>query len=133
MVTLEKFLMGRDKKYPLTEEQKQNAEDMVRRINSLLALFGQSRAINSGYRPPEVNASTPGAAKRSKHMECNAGDIEDADGALDAWCMANLDKLAEIGLWLEHPSATRTPKRFGHGWCHVQRVPPRSGNRVFYP
>jgi hypothetical protein len=40
--------------------------------------------------------------------------------------MENLDVLAEIGLWLEHPIST--PR-----WCHVQTVPPKSGKRVFTP
>ena len=48
------------------------------------------------------------------------------EGEIDAWCMDHLDFLAEAGLWLEHPSATK-------GWCHLQQVPPKSGRRVFYP
>lgn len=133
MLTLPDYLMGREARYPITAEQRANAEDMVRLVNLLLFAAEMDCAVSSGYRPAEINAVTPGAAKRSKHMDCNACDLTDASGALDAWCMAHLDTLAEIGLWLEHPSATRNPARFGHGWCHVQRIPPRSGNRVFYP
>lgn len=84
--------------------------------------------INSGWRPPQVNAATPGSAPNSKHMSGQAVDLYDPDGDLDEWAMSvdGLETLTKLGLWMEHPSATK-------GWCHLQTVPPRSGNRVFYP
>ena len=82
--------------------------------------------VNSGYRPAAINATIPGAARRSKHMLGLAVDINDPDGMVDDWCMNNLDVLEEIGVWLEHPSATKC-------WTHWQIVPPGSGNRCFYP
>lgn len=133
MITIDDYLMGREARYPITAEQRANAEDMVRKVNLLLFAAEMECAVASGYRPAEINAVTPGAAKRSKHMDCNACDLADASGALDAWCMAHLDTLAEIGLWLERPSATKSRGIFRDGWCHVQRIPPKSGNRVFYP
>lgn len=134
-ITLAQFWMGRDKTHAseLTPEIRANAAETVRRVNLLLAAAGLVRGVNSGWRPAGINAGTPGAAKRSKHLLGLACDLADADGKLDAWCMANLPVLAKIGLWLEHPAATKNPARFGEGWCHVQTVPPRSGNRVFMP
>lgn len=128
MITPEDYYMGRDQLYPdeLTDELEENAKVTVDRANDLLERAGMQRGVNSGWRPAAVNAGIKNAAKKSKHMQCLAIDINDDDGTLDAWCMKNLDVLEEIGLWLEHPSAT--PR-----WCHVQIVPPRSGNRVFYP
>jgi len=82
--------------------------------------------VSSGWRPPAVNANTKGAARRSKHMTCEAVDVNDDNGELDEWCMSNLDYLEEVGIWMEHPSATK-------GWSHFQIVPPKSGNRIFYP
>jgi hypothetical protein len=82
--------------------------------------------ISSGWRPMAVNARVPGAAPRSKHMSGQAVDLYDPEGDLDDWCMAHQDRLAAAGLWLEHPSATKS-------WCHLQSLPPKSGNRVFYP
>jgi len=136
MITLSEFYMGRDKAFAseLTEEIRTNAAETVRRINAFLDLFythnpkAYKRTVNSGWRPPAVNARTKKAAKKSKHMMCLACDLSDDDELLDKWCMsANGRKAMEtIGLWLEHPSAT--PR-----WCHLQTVPPNSGNRVFYP
>jgi hypothetical protein len=110
----------------LTEPIRAASEVTVARANELLKAFGEDRKVNSGWRPAAVNAATPGAAQFSKHMLGKAIDIADPEGDLDEWCMHYLDVLEDIGLWQEHPASTK-------GWCHVQIVPPKSGNRVFYP
>lgn len=122
------YYMGRDKSHrdELTRELRANARDIVRRVNRLLKCAGIPAAVSSGWRPAAINAAVPGAAKASRHITCLAIDLEDRDGELDAWCMANLEVLEECGLWLEHPDATP-------GWCHLQTRPPGSGNRVFSP
>jgi hypothetical protein len=135
-LTLADYWMGRDLKYAaeLTSAIRVNAAVTVERANRLLAAYTDStgddrhRTVNSGWRPPAVNAVIRGAAKASRHMTGEAVDIEDDDDSLDEWCMTGpgQDALIECGLWLEHPDAT--PR-----WAHVQSVPPRSGNRVFRP
>jgi hypothetical protein len=126
VISVAEYYMGRDKKYPLNDTLRANAEELVEKVNQLLSRFGEGRRVSSGWRPPQVNAATPGAAKRSLHMTCEAVDLEDEDGQLDDWCLDNLEVLQEIGLWLESPAATRR-------WCHLQIAPPRSGKRVFFP
>ena len=120
--------MGRDRSHAheLTPHLRENAALTVERANALLARAALPGVVNSGWRPQAINAAVPNASPRSKHVSCQAIDLDDASGALDAWCMRNLAALAAIGLWLEHPDATP-------GWCHVQVVPPRSGRRVFMP
>jgi hypothetical protein len=107
-----------------------NAAVLLNRVNRLILKMPpgivDDWVVSSGYRPPQINASTPGAAKHSLHMVCKAIDLEDAHGTVDDWCMHHLILLDQEGLWLEHPSATK-------GWCHLQSQPPRSGKRVFYP
>lgn len=122
------YYMGRDKLHreELTRELRSNARETLRRVNRLLRRAGILTSVSSGWRPAAVNARIPGAAKGSRHILCLAIDLNDRDGALDAWCMANPAVLEELGLWLEHPAATP-------GWCHLQTCPPRSGNRVFEP
>ncbi len=110
----------------LTQEIRRDAQTTVDRANQLLDRFGEERGITSGWRPVEVNKLIPNAAKFSNHTVGRAVDIADPHGDLDEWCLANAGVLEEIGLWQEHPAATK-------GWCHVQIVPPKSGNRVFYP
>lgn len=128
MITRDDFFMGRDLTYTsdLTVDIELAAQTTIARVNELLHVFGEERRVTSGWRPPDVNANTPGAAKFSKHMLGLACDLEDHEGDLDEWCLDNLQVLERIGLWLEHPSATK-------GWCHVQTIPPKSRNRIFYP
>lgn len=128
MITLADYYMGRDVDYgnELTDASRANAAMTVSKVNLLMIAFGQSRKVNSGFRPKAINRATAGAAKLSKHMTCQACDLEDDEGDLDQWCLEHPDVLQQIGLWQEHPASTK-------GWTHVQIVPPKSGNRVFYP
>lgn len=141
MITLSDYLMGRREQYPqmLTPEIERNAARTCELATKLLIqaeTFGVSidkhpgtgSVVNSGWRPPQVNAATANAAPRSKHMTGEAIDIYDPDGDLDEWLMTGDGQAAmtALGLWHEHPSATK-------GWAHVQTVPPRSGRRTFYP
>ena len=128
VITLDQYFMGRDIEHAaeLTAGLRDNAAITVERANRLLVHACIACEVTSGWRPHAVNATVPNASPRSRHLTCEAVDLADADGALDAWCMRHLEMLAAIGLWLEHPAATP-------GWCHVQTVPPRSGRRVFEP
>jgi hypothetical protein len=139
VITEAMYFMSRDRIYAaeLTPELQANAQALVGRINALLVMMwgdgikpeNSPRTLTpvaSGWRPARINAITPNAAPNSNHMRCNAIDLYDPEGVLDDWCMDNLDMLMNLGLYLEHPSATKT-------WCHLQAVAPRSGKRVFYP
>lgn len=110
----------------LTEVMRGAAAETVAKANALISEFGQDRDLTSGWRPVAVNARVPGAARLSNHTRCLAIDLDDPEGDLDQWCLDHLGVLKRLGLYLEHPSSTK-------GWCHVQTVPPKSGNRVFYP
>lgn len=148
MITLTDYWTGpdarrRDQEYAgdLTEAIAQAATVTVMRVSELLARAEAAGVsldrhpvtgslVSSGWRPPQINAATAGAAAKSKHMTGHACDVYDPDGDLDQWCMDNLHELQAIGLWLEHPGATK-------GWCHLQTVPPgrppRPDVRVFWP
>lgn len=142
MITLVDFYKGRDKQYAadLTPEIEVNAVETVRRGNKLLAIFyaanpkARPRGCDSGWRPPCVNACTPGAAKKSKHMLGLAMDIEDRDRLLCKWLVDGNGQLTPHGkaaletcdLYIEAPSSTPT-------WIHIQTVPPASKRRVYKP
>lgn len=128
MITLEQYWMGRDKLYPLQLKQEyiSNATDLLARVNLLLEEMGRTNVgVNSGWRPPAINKQVGGAVK-SNHMTGNAIDLSDDDGSIDIWCTNNIFHLKAQGLYMEHPS--KTPR-----WCHLQRIPPRSGNTIFMP
>jgi hypothetical protein len=125
-VTIKDYLMGRGDLYLLPQQVVVNAAKLLDKINPLLKEFGEDRRCTSGWRPAELNAKVPGAAKTSKHITGDAIDLEDVDGKLKEWCVFNQDKLEALGLYMEHPEATPT-------WVHLQQLPPRSGNRIFRP
>lgn len=142
-ITLADYWMGRDVLYrhELTEEVRGHALETVARANLLLdAAVARGIAlqrnpagslVRSGWRPSAVNAAVPGAAPRSRHMTGQAIDIEDPEGELDEWLISAAGQAlaAEVGLWYEHPSQTKS-------WCHVQTTPQasyaRTGLRYFY-
>lgn len=123
MITIEEVLMGRDKANPLTPEQWRNLADLMGRINIVRAAYGKSLTVSSGYRPPAQN-SAAGGAKNSTHMSCQAVDFADPKGEFSKWCLANMDLLKRVGLFLEDPKYTTT-------WTHLQTRPTK--NNPFVP
>ena len=140
-ITLTDYMMGRDVIFPeaLTPEITANAEKTVKLVNSLLAVMEaegmkleahpvSQSLVSSGWRPPQINRQVKGAAPKSKHMTGEAVDLYDPEGDIDNFLLSGAGQrvLASLGLYIEHPSATKS-------WSHIQIVPPRSQLRVFYP
>lgn len=134
MITLDEYLMGRDKLYPdeLTPQLLENARLTIAKVNSFLyiakskGVLTLTPILTSGWRPQGINSRVKGAAKRSLHLTCQAIDLNDKHGQIDDFAFNNQRVLVDLGLYLEHPDATPN-------WCHLQTKPPRSGNRVFRP
>jgi len=76
--------------------------------------------VTSGYRPGRYNTAA-GGAKKSNDTICLACDFADADGALAAYCLANLDVLEKSNLYMEDPAHTK-------GWCICRRCRRRLGS-----
>ena len=141
MITITDYFMGRRETHglacsPSIEREAARTVDLVGKLLVQAQTFGVTlersprtgTLVASGWRPPEINCATPGAAPNSKHMTGQALDVYDPDGDLDEWLISGEGQAAlqALGLWMEHPSATK-------GWAHLQTIPPRSGRRVFYP
>lgn len=136
MITVDDYFQGRRERFPAEYREPigDAAVVTVKRANLLLAAFYLAkpeaivRRVNSGWRPPTLNASVPGASQRSLHMTGEAIDLSDDDSMLDDWINspAGTQALVRIELWAE--SRNYTPR-----WCHIQTRPPRSGNRFFVP
>ena len=123
-------------------------EDVQWRISAIQVAFVAETGIilpggySSGWRPATVNEATANAGKLSTHLTADAGDPrDDVDGAFAWWCFRNTYVLERHHVWMEHPIATvvrawRTAlaqKRAPTPWCHLQRVPPASHSRVYFP
>lgn len=141
-ITLSEFFMGRDKSFAdqLTPEIIANATATCGAWNRLLRIFFEDTGINhrgmrSGWRPPAVNAKTPGAATNSKHMTGEAADLEDPDKKLAHWVKAHPEICSECGLWFEDPFSLKADGtgEFTPTWVHGQIVPPHSGRRFYIP
>lgn len=126
MITLEQYLMGRDKQHPISNEQRANAIDLLIRVHYLFGLLRiKDFKLSSGYRPAAINQAV-GGAKMSAHTTCQAIDIADPDGSIDLLLINNIDEVEQCGLYLEHPDATL-------GWSHLMTRAPKSGKRIFKP
>lgn len=136
LLTMPDYWMGRDKQFAgdLKPFIAANARELVRRVNELLQEFYSAmpqaidRTVNSGWRPPAVNAGVRNAARTSAHLTGEAVDLSDDDEVLDAWINspAGLDALVRCDLYAEHRDYT--PR-----WAHLQTRKVLSGRRVFVP
>lgn len=141
MITLSDYLTASGT-YPsrathkeLTEAYKSNAVKLLEAVNSFLDEIGYTgpRKVSSGFRPSEVNSSTPGAAKKSLHMQCLAIDIlDDSKQTLAKLCQANPKIMKKYGIFLENPEYTKGKVS---NWTHLDISPTRSdrASRMFNP
>lgn len=128
MIAKSELLMGRDVTYAseYTQEISDNLDKLLIPLNQIRTAYNVPMIVNSGWRPPQINAATPGAAPASKHMIGLAADIRDTDGALWAWVLQNLALMQQLGIYMED-------KRWTPGWTHFQLGAPGSGHRIFVP
>jgi hypothetical protein len=140
IVTITVAQYFRDK--PRSKEHGDNAVGLLAAVNSLLFEAAEDGAYDyaidpdtggqisgskggsgdGGYRLPDSETGAEG----SNHKSANGVDVFDPARTLAKWCVENPDRIAAHGLWCEDFRWTPT-------WCHFQRVPPRSGNRIYIP
>ena len=124
-ISMPELLMNRISEAELSPNQASNAAELIRRVNAFLAGYAKPVIVNSGYRSPEINASTSNASAKSWHLQCAAVDLAD-DGSLRDYCIKNLEAASRLGIWFEDWRWTPT-------WTHMQIYPPTSGRRIFVP
>ena len=127
-ISKDELLKGRDKTYAsdYTEEVSDNLDKLLISLNKIRDAYGDVMICNSGWRPPAINAATPGAAAHSKHEIGLAADFSDPTGKLMNWILNNLDMMQQLGLYMED-------FRWTPSWCHIQLGAPKSGKRIFIP
>lgn len=137
MITMEDYVGPHAASPDWTEDRRANAARLLNAcaiLEAYAAKDGVQFPVNpatgsgvsgkryGGFRPQSCTVGAPGSA----HKEGLAVDRFDPSGAIDAWCMANQDKLELCGIYIEHPDET-------DGWSHWSIRPPKSGRHVFYP
>ncbi len=117
-----------------------NIEVTISRVNNVLRRFGQDRKLTSGFRSlydhkriySEINAKRRAknipelhVPMSSRHLTGEAVDIQDPKHDLHQWLKSNPEVMVEEKVWCE--------EKDDQGRVHFQIVPPKSGNRWFYP
>lgn len=115
----------RSEAYPATGELLDNANILVRRVNSLLRRWSERVYVSSGYRPSVYNQAA-GGSPNSAHKSCEAVDIKDPEGKLGKFITENPWLLQQADLYMEDTSRTKT-------WVHLQIRPTASKKRIFMP
>jgi uncharacterized protein YcbK (DUF882 family) len=118
----------------IPDELKENLRILLERVNKIRSLWGKPMTVTSGFRSHDDHIRIyrqkgipdDKIPWGSQHLKCAAVDIYDPKQELQTWCLNNVDKLADIGLWCEDFSATPN-------WCHFQILSPKSGLRFFMP
>lgn len=128
MISKDELLKGRDKLFPndYNQEISDNLDKLLIPMNQIRQAWGKPMNVNSGWRPAQINAATPGAALHSKHTIGLAVDISDLDGSLKDWVLGNLQLMKDLNIFFEDFRWTPT-------WVHFQIGAPGSGKRIFVP
>lgn len=129
-------------KYDLTKLPKEHVDNLntlLEKLNIIRAEFGRPMIVTSGYRSLEDHLriyKQKGITDKtkipmgSKHLVGAACDILDKDNSLQRFITKNIDNIADLDLWLEDFSASKT-------WAHIQILPYKSwkpgGSRWFTP
>lgn len=129
-ITREDILKGKE----CPKDYESNLEKLIKKTNKLQERYGKLQfVITSGFRSllehlgiyRRKGITDPKKIPmKSKHLFCQAVDIEDKDGKFYQWCQKNEAILQELGLYYE--LGTR-------GWVHIQIIPPASGKIGFWP
>ena len=127
-ISKDELLKGRDKQYAneYSQEISDNLDKLLIPLNKVRDLYGIPMVVSSGWRPPSINATTPGAAAHSAHCIGLAADIQDLDGKLKNWVLENLPALSDLGFYFED-------FRWTPNWVHFGLQRPASGKRIFVP
>jgi hypothetical protein len=136
VITIEQYA-GKYINHPdWTLARENNARALLVKVNKILLLASAwvelkpnpktgsliSGDSNGGFRPLDCSTGAP----QSNHKQGLGVDVFDPRNLLDIWCLMNVTKLENEGIWLEHPLKT-------DGWSHMQSVSPKSGNRFYLP
>jgi len=126
-ITLEECLKGRDKLYPKEYNKtiELNLFKTIQAVDEFLKDYTGTIVVTSGWRD-QISNKAAGGAPSSKHTTGEAIDIQDKNGELRKYVLANLEKAVELGIFFED-------MRWTPIWIHFQIVQPKSGKRIYIP
>lgn len=125
MITLKQYLEGRDAQYPPTDEQREDAEDLLEKIALLEDELEIEFIMSGGYRPEAMieDKELPGCA-HDAHSKCQGIDIHDPDLEISTRLTSDPQPLIDCSLFMESPLSAKNH-------LHLQSYAPPSGKRIF--
>jgi hypothetical protein len=128
-MTKQEYLKGRHK-HPtwgieFTEDIEKHCIRTIAKVSELLSAFGEKRQVIDGWCPRELNKSKFGTLDKYLFYG-QAVILEDKDGKLGMWCLQNVERLIELGLFMKSVTITSL-----EGIVYLQSVPPKCGSRIF--
>jgi hypothetical protein len=129
------------KNHKLTHEQWENFYRHYFAMNEFRYRYRRPMIVNNGVRSLEEHLAIYKIANQrrknmgldeinvpmgSAHLLAAATDFRDIDHSIYNFCTRNEILLASLNIYVEH-------KDYTLNWCHLQSVPPKSGNRFFIP
>jgi hypothetical protein len=131
MFSAQNYLKGRERhkefQHEFTDQVKKNADRMIAATAEILSAFGSKRDVVHGWTPKNI-AKRDGLDPVSPHHYAQAVALEDFDGRLGQWALLNIERLVEMGVYLQSLAETREGDR---PFVRFQIVRPRCGNRIF--
>lgn len=124
----------------LTEEQKENLEELLPKLNKLRAAYGKPLRVTSGVRSMKKHlqiykqkgiTDKKKIPMKSKHLLAQAADIVPVDGNVkdfQKFILDNIELMEDIGIYFEDFKYSPT-------WVHVQSVPfgsYKKGGTIFF-
>ena len=124
----------------LTEEQKENLEELLPKLNKLRTAYGKPLRVTSGVRSMKKHlqiykdkgiTDKKKIPMKSKHLKAQAADIVPVDGNVkdfQKFILDNVELMEDIGIYFE--DFKYTPM-----WVHVQSVPfgsYKKGGTIFF-
>jgi hypothetical protein len=116
-----KDYIGNNQLNDIDIKTQQNIEALLKVINEFLKIYGKPVKISSGLRSLQKHKDI----YRSKGIpddkipmasgHLTGKSIDFANDDMDQFCSDNQDLLEKLGLWQEHPNATK-------GWCHLDII-----------
>lgn len=103
------------KNFQMNDEQQQNANILLEKMNVIRKEWNKPMTITSGFRSREdhlriykeiaknngVEFDESKVPMKSKHLGAAACDVLDSDGSLMQWCRDNEAFLKDLGIWVE--------------------------------
>lgn len=129
MLSAQQYLKGRDRKFEneFTDDVRKNSARIIASTAEILSAFGHKREVLHGWTPKNI-AKRDGLDLKSPHIWAQAIALKDFDKSLGHWSVTNIERLVEVGFWMQSLIETHSSDI---PYVRFQIVRPPCGSRIF--